>query len=333
MFGAKIVVIGGGTGSFVLLSGLRNYTNHLTALVSMADDGGSTGILRDEYGALPPGDIRQCLVALSDNPRIRDLFNYRFDHGSMAGHAFGNLFLTALENMTGSFASAVKLAEQVLRVNGSVVPITLDNIELVLRDGGESIVGELAIIEHRIPGKHPKLTLRCKNSSKAPRVNPEAIGAIINADVVVIAPGNIYGSLAPALMVRGVAKALSDTDAKIVYVPNLINKPGQTDNYSISDYADEIEYFIGKPVLDYVVYNTKQPSQALLKKYAADHELPTSIDKEALKDAHYKTVGTRLISDKIWSNGNKFDPLAYRRTLIRHDPDRVARAIMKIYFS
>ncbi|MDQ5958905.1 MAG: hypothetical protein QG562_724, partial [Patescibacteria group bacterium] len=130
--GAKIVVIGGGTGSFTLLSGIKNYVSDVTAIVNMADDGGSTGQLRDEFGVLPPGDVRQCLVALSESPKVRELFNYRFSDGSLKGHAFGNIFLSALEQMTGSFAEAVDVADQVLNVKGKVIPVTLDNVKLVL---------------------------------------------------------------------------------------------------------------------------------------------------------------------------------------------------------
>ena len=131
--GPKIVVIGGGTGSFTLLSGLKHYAKDVTALVNMADDGGSTGLLRDELGVLPPGDVRQCLVALSNSPKVRELFSYRFDNGSLKGHAFGNLFLTALEKMTGSFAEAIDVADEVLNVRGRVIPVTLDNVHLIMR--------------------------------------------------------------------------------------------------------------------------------------------------------------------------------------------------------
>jgi uncharacterized cofD-like protein len=144
--GAKIVVIGGGTGSFTLLSGLKNYASDITAIVNMADDGGSTGQLRDELGVLPPGDVRQCLVALSDSPRVRELFNYRFEEGSLEGHAFGNLFLTALEKMTGSFAEAVDVADEVLNVSGKVIPVTLDNVHLILKRRNENdVIGEFKI--------------------------------------------------------------------------------------------------------------------------------------------------------------------------------------------
>lgn len=332
-FGAKIVVIGGGTGSFVLLSGLKNYTRKLTALVSMADDGGSTGQLRDEYGTLPPGDVRQCLIALSSSPRVRELFSYRFDQGSFSGHVFGNLFLTALQNMTGSFAAAVDLAEQVLRVNGHVVPVTLDDIELVVKDGQRIIHGESHVSYGRIKSRTPQISVQKKAGRSRVKLNPAAEQAIMTADLVVIAPGNLYGSLAPALTIPGMGMALKRTLARKIYVTNLVNKPGQTDQYSVTDYAAEIERIAGTPMLDYVVYNIKQPSQQLLDKYAADGEMPVIIDKETLKQAHYKTIGAKLLAEHAWTNGSNGDPLAAQRTLIRHDPDAVARSIMRIYFS
>jgi uncharacterized cofD-like protein len=258
--GVKIAVIGGGTGSFTLLSQLKNYTKHVTALVNMADDGGSTGVLRDELGVLPPGDVRQCLVALSESERVRDLFNYRFDGGTFEGHAFGNLFLTALEKMTGNFASAVETAADVLNIIGEVHPVTLDKVTLVMKQSngavteGEFEIGHADFGLNRRPDMHlmPKAEL-----------NPAARRAIMEADIVVIAPGNLYGSLAPALIVPGMSQALNETDAKKVYVCNLVTKPGQTDDFTVADFAHEVERF-GDFKLDYVLYNEHKPAQDLI---------------------------------------------------------------------
>lgn len=333
--GAKIVVIGGGTGSFTILSGLKNYARDLTAMVTMADDGGSTGRLRDEYGSLPPGDVRQCLVALSSSPRVRDLFNYRFDQGSLGGHVFGNLFLAALQNMTGSFASAIDLAEQVLRVDGHVLPITLDNVELIVKDDGKVIRGESRVSYGQIKSRTPQIIVRKKSGLGKVKLNPSAKDAIMNADIVVIAPGNLYGSLGPALATPELAETIIKSPAKTIYVTNLINKPGQTDDYTVSDYANEIERIAGQPILDYVIYNVKQPSQRLLERYAHEGELPVIYDLDKLRQAHYKTIGAKLLASGSPKtvNSNSKDPLAKHRTLIRHDPDATARAIMKIYFS
>lgn len=324
----KIAVIGGGTGSFTLLSSLKEHTSRIAALVNMADDGGSTGQLRDELGVLPPGDIRQCLVALSRTPEIRDLFNYRFDEGTLKGHAFGNLFLTALEKMKGDFGSAVELAGSVLNIVGTVEPITLTNVHLAMENGDGSVTrGEFRIAEHSFDGHRPKMWLEPNAEA-----NPMAIKAIEKADMVVIAPGNLYGSLAPALIVPGVGEALKRTKALTVYVSNLVTKPGQTDNFTVCDFADEIERLAGTDFLDAVLYNTEQPSQDLLEKYAKEGELSVRIDEKALRDAHYLAVGTNLLSRAVWKNTNATaDPLAANRTLIRHDSDAVAAALMRLY--
>lgn len=330
LMGINIVVIGGGTGSFTLLSGLKNYTHNITALVNMVDDGGSTGQLRDELGVLPAGDVRQCLVALSTSPKVRDLFNYRFDEGSMKGHAFGNLFMAALEKMTGNFTEAVKVAGEVLNIRGRVEPITFDNITLVTRLADGTVVrGQHEAESLIIPvGERPWLDLE-----PTARINPQARQAILSADLVVIAPGLLYGSLAPALLVSGVTRALAETKAKKVYVCNLVNKPGQTDEFTVADYASEIERFAGVK-LDHVLYNNHRPSQELIDRYAKDGEMLVEWNKEELKKEHFYASGKRLIADEVWENTNAAsDPLAAQRSLIRHDADRVARELMRIYFA
>ncbi|MDO4712758.1 MAG: YvcK family protein [Candidatus Saccharibacteria bacterium] len=329
-FGVNVVVIGGGTGSFTLLGGLKKYTHHITALVNMVDDGGSTGVLRDELGVLPAGDVRQCLVALSSSPKVRDLFNYRFDEGSMKGHAFGNLFMAALEKMTGSFADAVETAGEVLGIYGRVHPITLDNTTMSIRlEDGTVVNGQHAAESLVIPkGQRPWLEL-----SPPASINPRARQAILDADLVVVAPGLLYGSLAPALLVRGVTRALAETSAKKVYVCNLVNKPGQTDDFTVIEYADEIERFSGVK-LDYVLYNNHRPNQKLIDRYARDGEMLVEWDEAALAKKHYHASGKRLIAETVWVNQNAAaDPLAAQRSLIRHDADRVARELMRIYFS
>lgn len=330
LMGINIVVIGGGTGSFTLLSGLKNYTHNITALVNMVDDGGSTGQLRDELGVLPAGDVRQCLVALSTSPKVRDLFNYRFDEGSLKGHAFGNLFMAALEKMTGNFTEAVKVAGEVLNIRGRVEPITFDNITLVTRLADGTVVrGQHEAESLIIPvGERPWLDLE-----PIARINSQARQAILDADLVVIAPGLLYGSLAPALLVSGVTRALAETKAKKVYVCNLVNKPGQTDEFTVADYASEIERFAGVK-LDHVLYNNHRPSQELIDRYAKDGELLVEWNKEELKKKHFYASGKRLIADEVWENTNAAsDPLAAQRSLIRHDADRVARELMRIYFA
>lgn len=327
-FGAKIVVIGGGTGSFALLSGLKHYASHIIALVNMADDGGSTGQLRDELGVLPPGDVRQCLVALSDNPKVRELFTYRFEDGTFRGHAFGNLFLTALEQMSGDFASAVELASEVLNITGRVEPITLSNVTLCA-EGADSkpVKGELTIAHEKL-AKQPRIWLEPEATA-----NPRALTAINEADMIVIAPGNLYGSLAPTLVVSGVYAALKASQAKKVYICNLVTKPGPTQEFRVHDFADELERIAGGEFIDYVIYNEAAPAKRLIERYAHDGEYAVTLDQKALKKRHYTATSARLISRQIREDVQQSDPLAHRRSFIRHDPDQTARALMKIYFS
>lgn len=327
--GARIVVIGGGTGSFVLLSGLKRYTQHITALVNMSDDGGSTGQLRDELGVLPPGDARQCLVALSDSEKVRDLFNYRFEEGTLKGHAFGNLFLTALEKMTGSFAEAVELAGEVLSITGSVQPVTLSNVTLCMRTADGSVTkGEHKIELAKFGSSRPELWLEPE-----PKLNPAAKASLEQADMIVIAPGDIYNSLGPALIVPGLGEALCSSKAKKVYVCNLVTKPGQSDGFKAHDFAAEIERFIGQPCLDYMLYNRKLPSDELLEKYAHEGEFAVEIDDEALQNAHYEAKGAALIANGISEEPSSADAIAHMRSYIRHDPDLIARELMRLYFS
>jgi len=328
----KFVVIGGGTGSFTVLSSLKNYAWDITSIVSMADSGGSTGVLRDELGVLPPGDIRQCLVALSDSSdTLRDLFNYRFPSGTFAGHSFGNLFLSGVESMTGDFGEAVRVAGEVLNLKGQVLPMTLDNVQLELKLPGQVITGEHLILDAPIKRSwHPEISLK-----PAAKINPNAEAAILAADVVVIAPGNLYSSLGACLIVDGVRQALEQTSAKIVFVSNLVNKPHQTAGFGVHDYADEVERFIGAPVLDYVLYNIDEPSPELLKKYALKGELPVKVVPAKLARAHYRAKAGNFLSHaalKSDANDTLMKTIKNARSLIRHDADSVARALMRIYF-
>lgn len=324
----KFVVIGGGTGSFTLLGGLKNYVRDITALVNMSDDGGSTGVLRDELGVLPPGDVRQCLVALSESPKARDLFSYRFSEGTLKGHTFGNLFLSAVEKMTDSFDDAVEMAAEVLRIEGRVLPITTDKTKLVLTDNeGRVTKGEFKI-GHMDFGvsKRPQITLEPHAT-----IHPDAKQAILDAEVVVVAPGNLYGSLAPALVVGGVKDALKKTKAKVVYVCNLVTKPHQTDGFKVHDYADEIERFIGAQVLDYIIFNTDEPTPTMLTKYTHDGEFIVEFDLDVMSKKHYQAIGLPLIATEPIQHKSG-DAIALARSLIRHDNDVLARQLMRIYF-
>lgn len=321
----KIVVVSGGTGGFTVLSGLKRYYRHITAIVSMADDGGSSGQLRDELGVLPPGDVRQCLVALSRSSRTRDLFNYRFEEGSFKGHSFGNLFLTALEKVTGDFYQGVALAGDILRTSGRVEPVTLDKVVLAMQDGKRVLAGQHQIDIKEFAEQRPEIWLEPR-----PTANPRALEAIKQADIIVVVPGSLYTSLGATLVVPGIGRALERSKAKKIYVCNLVNKPGQTDDFAVADYADEIERMAGAEFLDVVLYNTHEPSHEMLERYAADGELPVRIDRASLKNAHFRSLGTDLLAREAWQGVSKGDPMAGDRTLIRHAPSKIAHQITKI---
>jgi len=326
----KIAVIGGGTGSFTLLKSLKDYTNSIAALVNMADDGGSTGVLRDELGTLPPGDVRQCLVALSDSPKVRDLFNYRFEEGTFQGHAFGNLLISALEKMTGSFSEAVETASDILRVNGVVIPATLDNVRLKMEWPEISVMlqGERVIDAEYFEHDPRKATLSLVPNAVA---NPTALQAIEQADLVIIAPGDLYTSLGPLLVIDGVGEALRKSNAIAVYVSNLVTKQGQTEGFSVADHADEIERFAGGPFLDYVLYNKQVPDKELAARYEAENAYLVEDNLAQLSKKHYMAVSGEFLGPIAVAH--KADSLPVTRSLIRHDSAAVAGALIGLYNS
>lgn len=319
----RIAVIGGGTGSFTLLSELKNGTDNITALVNMVDDGGSTGVLRDQYGVLPPGDVRQCLVALSrSSESLRELFNYRFPDGTdFAGHSMGNLFLSGVELMRSDFGEAVKLASQVLNITGRVIPMTLDNCRLVLDGPGGRIVGEHKIAKANVRVQTANLSLEPEAV-----MHPEAKIALNEAELIVIAPGNLYSSLVPALLVKGVSDVLKQIDAPVVYVCNLVNKPLHTKGYMVHDYINELEILTGKGVISHVLYNTDLPDKKTMDAYALDGEYPVEIDDSKLQ-------GRAIIAGSFLQHTpgkrNENDSFILR-SLIRHDAKAITNALLGI---
>lgn len=317
----SIVTIGGGTGQFTLLSGLKKYPVELTAIVSMADDGGSTGVLRDELGVLPPGDIRQCLVALSESEEIvRELFNYRFDNGSLKGHNFGNIFLSALEKISGNFDEAVRVSGKVLATRGVVMPVTTQNARLVLKEGATvRIRGQYAIETSSLPQQYE---LHFEPEVYA---NPKAVQAIEKADCIVIGPGALFTSILPNLIVKGIPEAIRRSQAKVVFNCNLMNKPGHTDRFSVWDYVELIENYLGEGRVDYVTCNDKMPEQELIDRYARDGEHPVRFDADDATRNGTQVLTSDLISRKIPIQ-REGDPI--KRTLIRHNPDLLASLIV-----
>lgn len=320
----KIVTIGGGTGTFTVLSGLKKYPVDLTAIVTMADDGGSTGRLRDEFGVLPPGDLRQCLVALSESgPIMRNLFNHRYDKGELAGHNFGNIFISTLEQVTGSLDKALDLVGKILNIRGRVLPVTFSKVRLIAElKNGKKLEGESQLSAYQLVSKFgiKKMYLEPKAVP-----NPKALAAIKEADLIVVGPGTLYSSIVPNFLVRGVGQALIRSKAKKVLVANLMNKHGHADDFKVSDYVRVLEDAIGKKqVFDTVIYNTKQPPASLVKKYADEGE-PVEYDASAL-EGKYEIIGADLIASEIAKTA-KTDML--RRTLIRHDSDKLAKVLMQ----
>ncbi|HEY4522456.1 MAG TPA: gluconeogenesis factor YvcK family protein [Candidatus Paceibacterota bacterium] len=317
----KVVTIGGGTGTFTVLTGLKKYPLDLTAIVTMADDGGSTGRLRDEFGVLPPGDLRQCLVALSEgNGVMRKLFNHRYEKGQLEGHSFGNIFISTLEQVTGSLDRALDVVGKILNIRGRVVPVTLTKIRLVTQlKNGKVLQGEHQLSDYQLVSKFGIKNMSLKPQAKP---NPKALTAIGNADVIVVGPGNLFGSLIPNFLVPGIGKALARSKAKKVLVANLMNRHGHTDGFSVQDYVDILEKYIGKKgVFDYVLYNTKKPAKALLKKYADEGEPLEDVPRGKIS---YKLIGADLLSDAV-AKKSKTDVV--NRALIRHDSDKLAKVI------
>lgn len=324
----KIVTIGGGTGSFTLLSGLKNYPVELSAIVSMADDGGSTGILRDELGVLPPGDIRQCLVALSESSsELRQLMNYRFEEGGLKGHSFGNIFLSALEKINGNFLDGLAVASKILNVKGEVIPVTDSDIDLCmeLKDGlvlnGEEDINHNFDIEK----------IGCKKFYLKPKAkaNRRAIQKILEADMIIMGPGNFYCSVLPNLLVDGIAGAICKSKATVVLNCNLVNKRGHTEKFSLDDYADAINGFLGKERINFITFNDKKPLANVIKKYREQCEFLVSFDKAARKSRNYKVIVADLLSDRLPKYA-KSDTLASQRAFIRHDTDKLAKILIFI---
>jgi uncharacterized cofD-like protein len=319
-----INLIGGGTGSFTLLQELKKLTPNIYSIVNMSDDGGSTGVLRDELGVLPPGDIRQCLVALSNTPEARDMFSYRFGgDGPLSGHTLGNLIISGLEQRYEDFEKALKAVSSILNITGKVIPVTLDQHNLVMKDGNEMVKGQY-IIGNR-PINNNNATIQTNPKVK---LNPEAKSAILEADMIVIAPGNLYGSLLPALSVTGIRDALDATKAQIILVSNLVTKPGQTDSWHVVDYVNIIEDYIGKNNIDVVLYNNDLPTEELLKRYAAEGEYPVDTELSRFVEISAKSIGEKLIAKNmaIQDENDK----SIKRTLIRHDAVQVANQLKKL---
>jgi uncharacterized cofD-like protein len=313
--GFRIVTVGGGTGLAMLLHGLKEYTSNITAIVTVADDGGSSGRLRQDFGILPPGDIRNCLVALADaEPLVAKLFQFRFQEGGeLEGHNFGNLFITAMTKVTGDFDAAIKESSKVLAIRGSVVPSTLDKVTLVAqRADGSETVGESAIADS--PSQVRRVHLRPVNC----RPTDESIEAIRKADAIILGPGSLYTSIMPNLLVGRLYQELLASKAVKIYVCNIMTQKGETEDYKASDHVRAILEHTAPGILDYCIVNTASVPQPMQERYKSEDSYPVIPDSENIKKLKCKVIEAHLISSSGFA---------------RHDSDKLSKIITDLISS
>lgn len=326
----KVLVIGGGTGTFTILTGLKKYPQlDLSVIVSMMDDGGSNRVIRDEFGLLPTSDIRQCIVALSEErpgDLLRKLFTYRYSAGTgIAGMTFGNLFMAALADIYKDQELAIKKTCEFLDVAGNIIPVTFDKTHLVARyENGKQVMGEFVIDEpDEELAKYRIVELEVFPESTP---NPKAIKQILDSDYIIFGPGDLYTSILPNILIPGIAKAVKNSHAMKIFVANLMTKYGQTDNFSTSDFLHELEKYLGGGVINYVLVNkSKDFPKGILERYKLEKAKPVTDDLEDTKKL--SVMRHDFISNEVYEKP-KSDKL--KRSLIRHDPDKLARAILSI---
>lgn len=314
--GPKIVAIGGGTGLSTLLRGLKQYSANITAIVTVADDGGSSGRLRREIGVLPPGDIRNCLAALADEEKLlTELFQYRFKAGDgLNGHSFGNLFLTVMTEITGDLERAIAASSKVLAVRGKVLPATLSDVRLWAKlTDGRLIKGESKITQAN--GKISQIGCDPPN----PPALPAAIRAIQEADCIIIGPGSLYTSVIPNLLVPGIREAIAKVKVPRIYICNIMTEVGETDNYTVSDHLQTIDRVCGQRVFDAVLAQKMPPSALSLKQYAAENCHPVYLDREEIS-----RLGCLLVLANVMDENEETG-------YVRHDPQRLARVLLRWY--
>ncbi len=313
----RIAVIGGGTGLSTMLRGLKRYSSRITAIVTVADDGGGSGVLREELGMLPPGDIRNCICALANTePTMEQLMSYRFSEGRLAGQSLGNLMLAALNDMTGSFEEAVHRMSDVLAITGRVLPVSRENVQLeAVFDDGSTVVGQSKIaVEKRGTGRRID---RVRLIPEYPDAIPEALDAIREADLVVIGPGSLYTSIAPNLITKDVAKAVVESPALKIYVLNVMTQPGETDGYSAADHIQALFDLSGEHLFDLCLANSMPIPAALIEKYAADGAEPVRVDEDRAA-----RQGVEILHAPV---------AKIQGDLVRHDPEALARELIWIY--
>ena len=310
--GPKIVVVGGGTGLSVLLHGLKEQSSNITAIVTVADDGGSSGRLREQFDILPPGDIRNCLVALADaEPLMRDLFQFRFGNESeLEGHSFGNLFITALSKVTGDFEKAIKESSKVLAIRGRVIPSTFERVQLVAEhQDGQITKGETRIVEQSSPIRRVFLDpVNCRPSN-------ESFEAIDEADIIVLGPGSLYTSVIPNLLVSGISERIAISNAPKVYVCNVMTQHGETDNYTAFDHLNTIISHTRPDIVNYCIVNNGSAPPGLLKKYEEENAYPVLADSDRAIEKGYNVIEEDVINTKDY---------------VRHDPCKLTKIIVDL---
>ena len=312
--GRRVAAIGGGTGLSTLLLGLKEYTDNITAIVTVSDDGGGSGKLRREYGILPPGDIRNCILALANtSTAMEKLLNYRFDEGSLSGQNFGNLFLLALNALYGSFDEAVSKMNEILAVTGKVMPVTKEDVALrAIFEDGTSILGETSITAAK---KERGLAIsRVELCPGAPAPLLGVVRAIETADVIILGPGSLYTSIIPNFLVKDVAETVRRSRALKIYVLNIMTQEGETEGYSAFQHAEAIMQHGGQGLMDICIYNTRIAHKRLLARYALEKSEPLCPIEEDFKKAGIGLLG--------------YDLLSRSGMLARHDPLRLAYSIM-----
>lgn len=311
----KVVVIGGGTGLSTMLRGLKQYTSHITAIVTVGDDGGGSGKLREDLGMLPPGDIRNCILALADTePLMEDLLQYRFTEGSLKGQCFGNLFLAAMAGISENFEDAVQKMSSVLAVKGKVLPVTLDDMKLIAElENGEIIEGE-----SKIPSEVIVRNTRIKKIAIKPidaKPLEEAIKAINNADVIIMGPGSLYTSIIPNLLVKGIPEAICKSPAKKVYISNVMTQPGETDGFKVSNHLKVLMDYGVAENIDYVIANNGIIPPDIKEKYAKENAELVVLDYENISNLNVNVIEADLI--KI------------TKRYVKHNAEKLAELIMK----
>ncbi len=313
----RIVVIGGGTGLSTMLRGLKKHTGDLTAIVTMADDGGGSGVLRSELGMPPPGDIRNCIQALANTePTMEALLAYRFTVGSLPGQSFGNLFLAALNGIYDSFETAVQKMGEVLAITGRVLPVTDTDVRLTAEfDDGSFVHGESHIQHAKKDGD--KRIRRVFLQPEDPHALPESLQAIERAEMLILGPGSLYTSIIPNLLVPGIARAIRESDALRVYVLNIMTQDGETEGYTASDHVQALFSHGGGQLFDHCLANSAPVPADLLEKYAGEGAVPTVVDA-----AEMRRLGVQTICAPIADTD---------RSLARHDPDALAAELIRIF--